>query len=347
MADKIKIGIIGAGNIAQSAHIPAYLAQDDVELYAVYDINNSRAKEVADKFGFKYAVGSLEELVSMEELDAVSVCTWNNGHKDAVIAAANAGKHILCEKPMAMTVAETEAMAEAVRKNNVIFMMGFVNRFRVESKIIKELADAGKFGEIYYAKCGIIRRRGTPLGWFTDLSKSGGGPVIDLGVHAIDVTWYYMGKPEPVSVSAVTYSKIGDYKTKGVSRWEALDTDNLVFETEDSAAALIRFKNGASMTVDVTWAINGKERGIFSEIYGTKAGASLDPFCIYAEKAGYLMDCTPIAEPENMFNNEIRHFLDCIKSGQEPIATLEDGMAVQKILNGIYDSARLGREVEL
>lgn len=347
MSNKIKIGIIGAGNIAQSAHIPAYLAQDDMELYAVYDIKESRAKEVAEKYGFKHAVSSLDELLGMEELDAVSVCTWNNGHAESVIAAANAGKHILCEKPMAMTVAEAEAMAEAVRKNNVTFMMGFVNRFRAESKVIKELADAGKFGDIYYAKCGLIRRRGTPLGWFTDLSKSGGGPVIDLGVHAIDVTWYYMGKPEPVSVSAVTYNKIGDYKTKGVSRWEALDTDDLVFETEDSAAALIRFKNGASMTVDVTWAINGKDRSIYSEIYGTKAGASLDPFCIYSEEGGYLMDSRPVVEGENMFNNEIRHFLDCIKNKQQPLATLEDGIAIQKILNGIYESAKLGREVQL
>lgn len=347
MADKIRVGIIGAGNIAQSAHIPAYLAQHDVELFAVYDIKHSRAKEVAQKYGFKHAATSLEELVGMEELDAVSVCTWNNGHAEAVIAAANAGKHILCEKPMAMTVAEAETMAEAVRKNRVTFMMGFVSRFRAESQVIKELADAGKFGEIYYAKCGYIRRRGTPLGWFTDLSKSGGGPVIDLGVHVIDLTWYFMGKPEPVSVSAVTYHKLGDYKTKGVSRWEALDTDDLVFETEDSAAALIRFKNGAAMTVDVSWALNGKERGVYSEIFGTKAGASLEPFLIYDEVEGYLMDSSPVVEPQDMFYNEVRHFLDCIKQGQEPIATLADGIAVQRILNGIYESARLGREVEL
>jgi len=347
MAEKIRIGIIGAGNIAQTAHIPAYLKQNDVELFAVYDIKESRAREVAEKFGFKYAAKSLEELVGMEELDAVSVCTWNNGHAEAVIASANAGKHILCEKPMAMTVAEAEAMAEAVRRNQVTFMMGFVNRFRAESKVIKELADAGKLGEIYYAKCGIIRRRGAPLGWFTDLGKSGGGPVIDIGVHVIDLTWYFMGKPEPVSVSAVTYSKIGDYKTKGVSRWQALDTDDLVFQTEDSAAALIRFKNGAAMTADVSWAINGKERSIYSEIYGTKAGASLDPFCVYAEEEGYLMDSRPVVEAQDMFYNEIRHFLDCVKEKKEPIAPLEDGTAIQRILNGIYDSARLGREVEL
>ena len=130
MAKKIKIGLIGAGNIGQNAHIPAYLKQDDVELFGVYDLKESRAREVAERFGFKHVATSLEELVGMEELDAVSVCTWNNGHAEAVIAAAKAGKHILCEKPMAMTVAETEAMAAAVRSAGVTFMMGFVNRFR-------------------------------------------------------------------------------------------------------------------------------------------------------------------------------------------------------------------------
>lgn len=347
MSEKIRIGLIGAGNIGQNAHIPAYLKQDDVELFAVYDLNEERARKVAAKHGFKHVATSLEELVALEELDAISICTWNNAHAEGVIAAAKAGKHILCEKPMAMTVAETEKMAAAVRESGVVFMMGFVNRFRAESEIIADFANSGKLGEIYYARTGIIRRRGTPLGWFTDLAKSGGGPVIDLGVHAIDVTWYFMGKPTPISVSATTYSKIGDYQTKGVSRWEAYDTDDLVFETEDSAAALIRFSNGASMNLDVSWAINGPDREIYSEIFGTKAGASLNPFVFYGEDGGYLTDNHPTVAGKNMFANQIRHFLDCVKTGQTPIATLEDGMQIQKILNGIYDSARLGREVQL
>lgn len=347
MSKKIKIGLIGAGNIGQTAHIPAYLKQDDVELFAVYDLKEARSREVAERFGFKHVASSLQELVTMDELDAVSVCTWNNSHAEAVIAAAKAGKHILCEKPMAMTVAETEEMAEAVRQSGVTFMMGFVNRFRAESEIIKELAEQGKFGEIYYARTGMIRRRGTPLGWFTDLSKAGGGPVIDIGVHCIDLTWYLMGKPAPISVSATVYNKIGDYQTKGVSRWEAFDTDDLVFQTEDSAAALIRFANGASMTVDVSWAINGQKKDIYSEIFGTKAGASLDPLMIYGEDGGYLTDNHPTVVQKDMFANEIRHFIDCVKTGKTPIATLEDGMQIQKILNGIYDSAKLGKEVQL
>jgi predicted dehydrogenase len=156
-----------------------------------------------------------------------------------------------------------------------------------------------------------------------------------------------MGKPKPVSVSAATFRKIGDYKTKGVGRWVAFDTDDLKFETEDSASGFIRFENGVSMSFDVSWAINGKETGVYSNIFGTKAGASLDPLTIYGEEAHYLTDATPAVARENIFENEIRHFLDCVKEGRQPIAPVEDGVRIQKILNGIYDSARLGREVIL
>ena len=347
MKDKLKIGIIGVGNIAQNAHIPAILKQDDVELIAVCDINEERAKEVATKYDLKYATNDINELLAIEEIDAIHVCTWNNGHAEAVIAAANAGKHILCEKPMAMNGKECERMMEAVKNNKVIFMMGFVNRFRYESKVIKTMAEKGKLGEIYYGHTRWLRRRGTPLGWFTDLSKSGGGPVIDIGVHMIDLTWYLMGKPKPTSVSATVHKKIGDYKTKGVDRWVALDTDNLVFNTEDSAAGFIRFENGVTMTFEVSWAINGQDSGVISEIFGDKAGASLNPLKIYGEEEGFLVDMNPIVKEENSFSNEIRHFVDCIKEGKEPMVPIEDGVTIQKILNGIYESAKLGKEVLL
>lgn len=348
MADKkIKVGIIGAGNIAQNAHIPAYLKQDDVEIVAICDLNLERAEEVAKKHNIKYALGSIEELIEIDEIDAVSVCVWNNAHAKSVIAAAKAGKHILCEKPMAMNVAEAEEMKEAVEESGVVFLMGFTNRYRSDAMAIKEIADSGQLGDIYYAKTGWFRRRGTPLGWFTDLSKAGGGPVIDIGVHVIDLTWHFMGKPRPVSIIAKTYNKIGDYKTKGVGRWEALDTDVDVFDTEDSASGFIKFENGASMSFDVSWAINGRNTDIYSEIFGDKAGASLNPFMIYGENEGYLVDSAPTIDEENNFENEIRHFIDCIKTGEEPMSTLEDGLTVQKMLNGIYDSARLDKEIFL
>ncbi|MFW5985765.1 MAG: Gfo/Idh/MocA family protein [Halanaerobiales bacterium] len=344
---KTKIGIIGAGNIAQNAHIPAYLKCDDVELVAVCDLKEERAQEVAEKYNMDYAVTNYEELVAIPEIDAVSICTWNNAHAETAIASALAGKHVLCEKPMAVNVGEAEAMLKTARENNIIFMMGFTNRFRSSSKLIKKLAEAGKFGDIYYAKAAWRRRRGTPLGWFTDLSKAGGGPVIDIGVHILDLTWYLMGKPDPVAVSATVHRQIGNYQTKGVSRWEALDTDNLVFDTEDSAAGFIRFANGASLTFDVSWAINGKESGIISEIFGDKAGASLEPLEIYGEVEDYLVDSRPVINKEDNFYNEISHFIDCIREGKQPVSLAEDGLKVQKMLNGIYESAEKGQEIRL
>ena len=324
--EKVRIGLIGAGNIAQNAHIPAYLKRDDVELTAVCDLNENRARQVAEKYGIKHVAKTIDELVALPDVDAVSICTWNNAHAYAAIAAANAGKHVLCEKPMAMNPGEAQAMLEAARKSGVTFMIGFVNRFRADSKLIKDMVDAGKFGDIYYSKAGWLRRRGTPLGWFTDVAKAGGGPVIDIGVHVIDLTWYFMGKPKPISVSATIHKQIGDYKTKGVGRWVALDTDNLVFNTEDSAAGIIRFANGASMNFEVSWAINDKGTDIYSHIYGDKAGASLTPLAIYGEEENYLLDYTPTIKQEDQFYNEISHFIECVKTGKEPISPPEDGV---------------------
>lgn len=344
---KIRIGLIGAGNICQNAHIPAYLKQSDVELVAVCDLNEERAKEVAAKYNIRHVARTIEDLVALDDVDAVSICVWNNAHARAALAAVKAGKHVLCEKPMATTVAEAQAMHDASKAGGKVFMLGFVNRFRSDSLLIKEMADAGKFGDIYFARAGWLRRRGTPLGWFTDVSKSGGGPVIDIGVHVIDLTWHFMGKPEPVSVNATTHYPLGDYQTKGVGRWKALDTDNLVFNTEDSAAGSIRFSNGASMNFEVSWAVNMKETGIYSYIFGKDAGASLDPLEVYGEEANYLVDLKPTIDRGDPFAREIRHFLDCIQEGKEPSITAKDGLNVQKMLNGIYDSAKAGKEIWL
>ena len=211
--NKIRIGIIGAGNIAQNSHIPAYLKQSDAEIVAVCDLKLDRAKEVAAKHNIQYAVGSIEELVAIDEVDAVSVCTWNNAHASAAIAAANAGKHVLCEKPMAMNVEEAEAMKEAAEKNNIVFMMGFTNRFRADSQVIKEIADSGKLGEIYYAKAGWLRREELPLAGLL-IYPNPESPVIDIGVHAIDLTWYFMGKPRPVALQLAPMTRLVTTKPK-------------------------------------------------------------------------------------------------------------------------------------
>ena len=345
---KYKVGIVGAGNIAQSAHLPAYKKfSDRVEVVAIADINLERAQDAAKKFDIPKAYGSVEELLASSDVDFVDICVWNGFHANVAIAAARAGKPILCEKPMSDNLVHSLEMESEVKKAGVPFMMAMVTRFGAESMLVHQMQEAGELGEIYYAKTGYVRRRGTPIGWFTDVSKSGGGPVIDIGVHCIDVTWFLMGRPKPTRVSAAISYAIGNFKTKGVSRWTALDPGNGVFDTEDSASAIVHFENGASMLVETSWALN-TEGSQYTQICGSKGGAILEPLTIYTENSlGYLADNHPKVPKVNRFEEEIAHFMNCLDTGKKPIAPIEDGIAMQRILGGIYDSAKLGKEVTL
>ena len=191
--EKLRIAILGAGNIAQNAHLPVYMERDDVELVAIADLNLPRAQGAADKFHIARAYGSVEELLEKEKPDAVDICVWNRSHAPCAIAAAKKGVHVLCEKPMGWSLEHALEMKKAVEQSGVTFMMALPNRFKPEYRLGRQLVDEGRLGEVYYGKTAIVRRRGTPLGWFTDTAKSGGGPVIDIGIHAIDRAWFLMG----------------------------------------------------------------------------------------------------------------------------------------------------------
>ncbi len=348
---KVRVAIIGAGTVARDNQLPAYAKCQDAEVAAVCDMDHARASALAKQFDIPRIYTDMQELLADKEIDAVSICTGNSTHESIVTACARAGKHILCEKPMAVSVEQAQRMQDEVEKAGVIFMMAFVNRYRQESRIIREFVDQGKLGDIYHARCGWIRRRGTPRGWFTDVKKSGGGPVIDIGVHVIDLTWYMMGKPRPISVSGVVHHRIGNYHTRCVSSWIAGEQSDMPVTTEDSATALIRFENQVSMSVDVSWAINGREQDMFSEIYGSRGGASLSPFVFYGEENGYLVDTVPRLYTaggwQPAFEEEIRHFVDCVKNNREPISGIKDGVMVQKILSAIYESSAQQREIAI
>ncbi len=347
---KWRIGIVGAGNIAQSAHLPAYeRLKDRVEIAAIADLDLERAQAAAEKFGVPAAYDGVEALLAGTDVDCVDVCTWNNGHAPVTIAAARAGKHVLCEKPMADSLENALAMEKAVRENGVKFMIAVVTRYSSEAQAAHELQASGALGEVYYARTAYTRRRGTPSGWFTNTAKSGGGPVIDIGVHCIDRTWFLMGRPKPVSVTAATSYAIGEFKTRGVNRWQAFSGEDRVFDTEDSAAAFIRFENGAVMNAEVSWAQNAPPES-YVRLYGTKAGTTFDPLTVYGEnEAGFLSDSVVACggNGEDIFENEIVWFLDCMDGKKEILSPAGDGVTVQRILDGIYRSAKLGREVML
>ena len=343
---KLRIALAGAGNIAQNAHLPVYADRDDVEVVALADLSLPRAQEAAAKFGVKSAFASVQEMVDNTEFDAMDICVWNASHADCAIAAARAGKAILCEKPMALNLEHALRMKAEVDKAGVTFMMAMPSRYTTEAQLLMKMVNQGKLGDIYYAKTSSIRRRGTPLGWFTDTRKSGGGPVIDIGVHCIDRTWFLMGRPKPVRVSAMSSNKIGDYKTQGVDRWIALDSDVTAFDTEDSAAGVIHFENGACMLFEVSWALNAEPLE-WTQVCGSKAGATLNPLHIFGEDMNHLTDNELTTIPVNPFAVEIGHFIECLRAGKTPESTLEDGLAVQRMLEGIYKSAQSGKEVAI
>ncbi len=344
--EKLRIGLIGAGNIAQSAHLPAYAKRDDVSVVAVADWNLPRAEEAAKKFGIPRAYASVEALLEAETVDAVDICVWNASHSDVTIAAARAGKHVLCEKPMASTLSKALEMERAVKESGVTFMMAVPRRYQSDVRLLADQVAAGKLGEIYYAKTAMIRRRGTPVGWFTDSAKSGGGPVLDIGVHCIDCCWYLMGRPKPVSVAASTSNRIGNFKTKDVNRWVALDSDVTAFDTEDSAAGFIRFENNACMLFETSWALNAPNQE-YTQICGSKGGATLGPLTIYGEEDDHLVDTKPATIDIDRFHYEIGHFADCVRTGKTPVSSLENAVTLQRILSAVYQSSAERREILL
>ena len=346
--NKLRVGIIGAGNIATSAHLPAYgELKDLVEVVAIADIVPERAKDAAEKHGIPHYFASVEELMANVEVDYIDICTWTAAHAPVAIAAAKAGKNILCEKPLAATLEQGLEIEKAVKEAGVQFMLAVVTRYGAEQLKVNEMREAGEFGEIYYAKTSYVRRRGTPGGWFTDKELAGGGPVLDIGVHAIDRTWFLMGRPKPISVSAETSYRIGDYQTKGVGRWMPFGKGNGVFNTEDSASVFFRFEGGKSMVAEIAWAINGTESAT-TQLFGSKAGCTFEPLTIYGEDAeGYLSTVKPEITPNNYFVEEIRHFIECLNTGATPMSPIDDAVTVQRMLDGIYKSAELHKEVEI
>lgn len=348
---KLKIGIIGVGGISE-AHIPAYLANPEVELYAFCDINEDRLKLMAEKYNITRTFTDCNEMLKLEELDAVSVCTWNSAHAPCVIAALNAGKHVLCEKPMAMSAEQAREMKAVAEKNGKLLMIGFVRRHGNDCAILKDYVDSGYFGDIYYTKAQYIRRNGNPCGWFGDKSRSGGGPLIDLGVHVIDLVRYLIGSPKPISAYGVTFKKLGNRNElkdkKGYVSASATDHD--ICDVEDLVSALIRFDNGAVLDIEASFSLNTKKDIGNIELFGTKAGAKIDPELeMYSELNGHMTNVTltPAAHlnMDGMFENEINHFVDCITKGTKCIAPADDGIEIMKILDAIYESAETGHEV--
>ena len=347
----IRIGIIGTGGIA-NIHANAYKEQGErVELVACCDLDIEKAKKFAENHGFKNVYDNCYDMLKENELDAVSVCTWNSAHAECTIAALNAGCHVFCEKPMAMNKEEAMLMKETAEKNGKLLMLGFVLRHENKTKSAINLRNEGRLGDIYYAKASYLRRCGFPGGWFGDKSRSGGGPLIDLGVHVIDLARYIMGGPKPVSAYGATFDKLGARLeiSLGADDWQSTTVQKPIFDVEDLATAMVKFDNGAVLHVEASFNLNIKTPTTTVEFFGDKSGLSLNPFELHTVVDNKLADIAIQGDFSNdvKWTNQMNNWLDAVEGKAELVSTADDGVTLMKILDAIYLSAKLGKSVDI
>ena len=345
MSKTLKVGLIGAGGIS-TVHIEGYQKSGKAEVVAICDISADRAQAQAAKFKIPRVFTSAAKLLALAELDAVSICTPNFDHKASTLKALQAGKHVLCEKPMAMNAKEACQMIAAEKKSGRKLQIGLNNRFTGGSQFLKRFISDGHIGKPYYARSLSIRRRGVPSwGVFGQKKLQGGGPLIDIGVHMIDLTWYLMGCPKPVAVSGKTYETIG--KTPGhagqFGPW-----DYKTYDVEDFATALVRFENGATMMVESAFCVNLDKDVWNCNIVGDKGGVSLTPLTVHTEVGGHLMDCTPAHIPNIQGHHaEVAAFVSAILDNKPVPVPAAEAVWTTKIIDGIYASSKSNKEVAL
>jgi predicted dehydrogenase len=343
MAKKVRVGVIGTGGIAQGAHLGNYAKIEGVEIAALCDVNPEALKKTAEKYPGAKTYTDYHDLAEDPDVDAVSVCTPNFLHMEPTIACLKAGKHVLVEKPIARNAAEGRQMVRAAKEAGKLLAVGLHHRYNEETMALRRFRDEGGFGEIYYSRVHVLRRRGIP-GWgvFGDKEKQGGGPLVDIGVHLLYEALYIMDFPKAVAASGATYRKFGN-RPPGVccmGRW-----DHKNFTVEDYAVGFIRFEGGMTMSLEASFAANTEGAGNVW-IMGDKAGAKLRPMTIYREEFGTLTDSTAGWLPQSKGHfGEIQDFIAAVRGEGRVGVTGEEGLAVTLILDAIYKSAEEGREV--
>ncbi|MEX2104446.1 MAG: Gfo/Idh/MocA family oxidoreductase [Bacilli bacterium] len=342
------VGVIGAGGISV-AHLEALADIPEVTVHAIADPIISIAEARAMQFKIPQVFSNYTKILEMPEIESVIICVPNYLHAPISIDALKAGKHVLCEKPMALNSEAAKEMVDIQKQSGKQLMIGLNNRFRGDTQLLKKYIDGNELGKIYHGKTGWIRRRGIPAWgrWFSEKEKSGGGPLIDIGVHMLDLTLWLMGNVKPVSVVGAAYTEFGN-RGKGI--WPGVTApDDLVFDVEDLASAFIRLENGATLTLDVSWASHIEKEKNFVQLMGTNGGATLDSdhFHIYSEKYGSIVDLSPKPDKVNDRVELLKHYFTCIDTGETPICSAEQGLFVNKILDAIYQSSQTGQLIEI
>lgn len=352
---KLRVAIIGCGGICQT-HMAAYKEIPEVEIVGICDIKEDRLEYMQKTYGFKKEVSFLlwKDMFRKIKPDAVDICTPNGVHCAAAVDAANAGCHVMVEKPMAMNPAECEKMIAAAKKNNVKLAVGFQHRYNSKTDFLIRARDEGKFGKLMFVKCQALRRRGIPnWGVFGQKELQGGGPMIDIGVHVVEMAHFFMGSPKPVAASGNCWTYLGNKESDVMCPWPGWDYKT--YTVEDLAIGQIRFDNGMIMQIESSFAAHiDKDLWRFTAM-GEKGGCCWDPLEIFTDDSGAMVHIKPdyVAPDWNanwnyLFVRKLQNWVDACLKGTPLRASGEEGLAVQKILDAIYRSAEQnGKEVPI
>ena len=353
-----RVAIIGCGGIAGNKHMPNLKRIENVEMVAFCDIIEERAEKACKVYGSADAkvYTDYKELLKDESIDIVHVCTPNREHSFITIDALEAGKDVYCEKPMAKTVAEAEAMLDAAKRTGKVLTIGYNNRQNQDVQFVKKACEAGELGDIYYAKALALRRRAVPTwGVFMDKEEQGGGPLIDIGTHALDMTLWAMDNYKPKMVVGTKYKKLF-YEGGEGNPWGNWDPET--FEVEDSAFGFITMENGATIVLESSWSLNMVEcKEATMVLCGDKAGAdNLDGGRIngvkhgmqYTENTGVAAKASFFdAEDDDAVYRDIEQWIKALDNGVSPCVLPEQALVVSKILEAIYESSETGKPVYL
>jgi predicted dehydrogenase len=344
---KLRVGIVGVGGIARDQHLPAWSKVPFAEVVAVADVSEEALARVAEKFPVRHCFRDWHDLVGLDGLDVVDICTPNRTHAAIALAALGAGKHVLCEKPLATTGAEAEALADTSRKAGRLLMTAQHFRFKPACRQLKALIDAGMLGDLYYARAQFLRRRLVPpRPGFIERRLSGGGPVFDVGVHILDLAYWYLGTPEPVTVSAFVDTKLA-HRDDLSGAWGDWDRDR--FDVEDFAAGFVRFATGSSLVLETSWLGFQPEREVVRlQCFGTRGGLVWPDGVVSGETNRVPWDMRLDAAPEgDPYYEEILAFAQAVRDDRPNPVPVDQTLNVIRILEAFYQSAQARREVVL
>lgn len=332
--EKTKIAVIGLGGVAQLVHLPILSKLGNVEISAVAELNRNRLKTIGEKFGITKQYLDYKELLANEDIDAVIIATPTNTHSEIALECLKAKKHILIEKPIARSLNEAKEINAAAKKNKKNIMVGMNLRYRPDAMLMKSLVNSGELGDIFYIRCGWLRKQSSDQKWFMNKNQSGGGVIIDLGILVLDLALWIMNDTKMKSVSVQKFY----HNTKDV---------------EDSAVGLVRFYNDQVISFEVSWGLHSEADSFNLTAYGTEGTAHLNPLRAYRRLESSQIDYTlsNTASTTNLFKksyeNELKHFIGAVRENNSFISSGDDAVSLMKLLEAMYKSAELKKEVSM